>query len=111
MLGEANTQIKDFLTALKSFLAESDMMSYLVNISARLDLLKKILKPKGTIFLHCDPTASHYIKLIMDNIFGVKNFRNEIIWCYRGGGVSKKDFAKKHDVIFRYSKTKDYFLC
>ena len=110
MQGEANTQIKDFLTALKSFLAESDMMSYLVNISARLDLLRKILKPKGTIFLHCDPTASHYIKLIMDNIFGVKNFRNEIIWCYRGGGVSKKDFAKKHDVIFRYSKTKDYFF-
>ena len=83
------------------------MFSYLIYMSMRLIEMKRVLKSTGSIYLHCDPTASHYLKIVMDCIFGKKNFRNEIVWCYRGGGVPKSDFAKKHDVIFRYSKTEE----
>ena len=79
------------------------MMSYLIYMSIRIMEIKRLIKRTGSIYLHCDPTASHYIKLLMDCIFGKQNFRNEIVWCYRGGGVPKHDFARKHDVIFRYS--------
>ncbi len=60
--------------------------SYLSYMAARLLEMPRLLKPTGSIYLHCDPTMSHYLKLLMDAVFGRKNFRNEIIWCYRGGG-------------------------
>ena len=78
--------------------------SYLAYMAARLLEIPRLLKPDGSIYLHCDPTMSHYLKLVMDVVFGRKKFRNEIVWCYRGGGVPKSDFARKHDIIFRYSK-------
>lgn len=81
------------------------MFSYLVYMTMRLVEMYRVLKSTGSIYLHCDPTASHYLKIVMDCIFGKGNFRNEIVWCYRGGGVPKSDFAKKHDIILRYSKT------
>ena len=77
--------------------------SYLVYMAARLLEMKRILKPTGSIYLHCDWHVGHYLKLVMDAIFGKSNFRNEIVWAYRGGGVPKKDFPKRHDTIFRYS--------
>ena len=80
--------------------------SYLVYMAARLLELRRVLKPTGTVYLHCDPTMSHYLKLVMDAVFGRRNLRNEIVWCYRGGGVPRHDFARKHDVILRYSFTK-----
>ena len=86
-------------------LTDSDK-AYLIYMAPRLLELHRILKSSGTIYLHCDPTMSHYLKIIMDAIFGRKMFRNEIVWCYRGGGVPKYDFARKHDVLLRYSKTK-----
>ena len=77
--------------------------SYLIYMAIRLLEMKRILKDAGSIYLHCDPTMSHYLKLVMDAIFGRgEGFRNEIVWCYRGGGVPKKDFARKHDIILRY---------
>ena len=79
------------------------MQSYLVFMAVRLLEMQRILKPAGSIYLHCDPTASHYLKLLMDGIFGKDRFRNEIIWSYRTGGVSKNYFARKHDVLFYYS--------
>ncbi len=79
---------------------------YLAYMAIRLIECRRILKDIGSIYLHCDPTMSHYLKLTLDCIFGEQNFRNEIIWCYRGGGVPRNDFAKKHDVLFRYSKNK-----
>jgi len=91
-----------FLQAVRLVHSDS-MMSYLMYMAVRIMELRRILKPSGSIYLHCDPTASHYLKLLMDCLFGKTYFRNEIIWCYRGGGVPKHDFAKKHDVIFRYS--------
>ncbi len=80
------------------------LLAYLSYMTERLLQMKPILKPTGTIYLHCDPTASHYIKVLMDAIFGHAKFRNEIVWCYRGGGVPKSDFARKHDIILRYGK-------
>ena len=77
--------------------------SYLAYMAARLLEMRRVLKPTGSLYLHCDPTMSHYLKLVMDAIFGRRNFRNEIVWCYRGGGVPRKDFARKHDIIFRYA--------
>ena len=79
--------------------------AYLTMMAIRLLEMRRILKPDGTVYLHCDPTESHYLKAVMDSIFGRQNFRNEIVWAYRGGGVPKKDFARKHDIIFRYSQT------
>lgn len=81
---------------------------YLVYMAIRLIECHRILKRTGCVYLHCDPTMSHYIKLLLDCVFGERNFRNEIIWHYGAGLPSKKDFARKHDIIFRYSKTKDY---
>ena len=80
--------------------------SYLAYMAARLLEMRRVLKPTGSVYLHCDPTMGAYLKLVMDAIFGRANFRNEIIWCYRGGGVPRKDFARKHDTILRYSKGK-----
>lgn len=80
------------------------LLAYLVYMVERLLHMKVILRPTGSIYLHCDPTASHYIKVMMDGIFGHQNFRNEIIWCYRQGGRSRKTFAKKHDTLLWYSK-------
>ncbi|MCY3540426.1 MAG: DNA methyltransferase [Gammaproteobacteria bacterium] len=82
-----------------------DMGAYLCFMAVRLIAMKRLLKPSGSIYLHCDPTASHYLKMLMDAIFGRKNFRNEIIWCYEVGGRSKQKFASKHDILLYYSKS------
>ena len=82
--------------------------SYLVYMATRLLEMPRLLKPTGTIYLHCDPTMSHYLKLLMDAIWGRRRFRNEIIWCYSGGGQPEKDFPRKHYVILRYTKSDDY---
>ena len=75
--------------------------SYLVYMAARLLELRRVVKSTGTVYLHCDPTMSHYLKLVMDAVFGRRSIRNELAWCYRGGGVPRYDFARKHDVILR----------
>ncbi len=77
--------------------------AYLVNMAERLIAMKAVLKPTGSIYLHCDPTASHYLKALMDLIFGRDNFRNEIVWCYTGpGSPDMQQFNRKHDTIFWY---------
>ena len=81
------------------------MQSYLQMMYDRLVLMKELLADDGTIYLHLDPKVSHYLKTLMDEVFGKENFRNEIIWCYFGPSHVGQDFPNKHDVIFRYSKT------
>jgi len=81
---------------------------YIEWMKERLWQCYRVLKDTGTIYLHCDWHANHRLRVAMDDIFGEKNFRNELIWCYSGGGVPKKDFARKHDSILRYSKSADY---
>ncbi len=83
-----------------------DMGAYLCFMGVRLIEMRRVLRGDGSIYLHCDPTASHYLKMLMDGIFGAKGFRNEIIWKYGLGGSSKKMFSKKHDVILFYTKSK-----
>ena len=77
-------------------------------MAERLFIMHRILKETGSIYLHCDPYASHYLKLIMDAIFGEKNYRNEIIWHYRRWTAGNKNFQRMHDVLFRYTKSDDF---
>ena len=79
------------------------MQAYLCMMAVRLIEMCRILKDIGSLYLHCDPTANAYLRVLLDAIFGQKNFRNEIVWCYYGGGRPKYDFARKHDTILRYS--------
>ncbi len=81
-----------------------DMGAYLCFMGVRLLEMHRVLKPTGSLYLHCDPTASHYLKLMLDGIFGRKNFRNEIVWCYTGPSNTKRWFPRKHDVILFYAK-------
>ena len=107
LIVEEGGQIGATIQGLQQFLNETPMMAYLVMMAARIVEMHRLLKDTGALYLHCDPSASHYLKIILDAVFGAGNFRNEIVWCYRGGGVPKSDFSRKHDIIFRYSKTKN----
>ena len=86
------------------------MGAFLCFMGVRLLAMHRVLKDTGSIYLHCDPTASHYLKELMDAVFGRRNFRNEIVWCYTQGGRPKDDFPNKHDIILRYSKSGKYTL-
>ena len=86
------------------------MQSYLCMMAVRLLEMRRVLKPTGSLYLHCDPTASAYLRVLLDAVFGAPNFRNEIVWCYAGGGIPRNDFPRKHDVILRYSKSKRYIF-
>ena len=105
-IAETNDELYQIIQASEA-VYDASMRIYLTAMAVRLFEMKRILKPTGSIYLHCDPTASHYLKLVMDSLFGKQHFRNEIVWCYRGGGVPKNDFAKKHGIILRYSKGKE----
>lgn len=76
----------------------------------RLLQMKRVLKKSGVLYIHCDYNLSHYIKIELDEIFGIENFRNEIIWHYNSAPRKKKDFGKRHDTIFRYSKSDGYYF-
>ncbi len=83
----------------------TSMAAYLSMMAVRLVELQRVLKPIGSLYLHCDPTASHYLKIVLDIIFGKRNFRNEIIWHYRKWSTGKFQFQRNHDIILFYSKT------
>ena len=83
---------------------------YLAYMAIRLLACRRILKPTGSLYLHCDPTMSHYLKILLDGVFGEQNFRNELIWSYQTGGSSKKWFGRKHDTVLFYSKTGAYHI-
>jgi len=100
--GDAPVALVELLQGFKQFLGENDMIAYLVMMSARLVELKRVLKPSGSIYLHCDPTAGHYLKIIMDAVFGVNNFRNEIVWRRTGSHNKANRYAPIHDLIFFY---------
>ena len=81
------------------------LLAYLSYMTVRLAHMRVLLKPTGSLYLHCDPTASHYIKVMLDGVFGHANFRNEIIWCYRKWSVAANQFTRNHDVILMYSRS------
>ncbi len=100
---ESGGPVADAMRAFRTFLGHSDMMAYLAMMAPRLLELKRVLKPTGSIYLHCDPTASHYLKMLMDSIFGVTNFRNEIIWKRQSAHADAKRYGSVHDTILFYA--------
>ena len=106
LVQQPNTDVSEMMQALRRFLGENDMMAYLTMMANRLLELRRVLRPTGSLFLHCDPTASHYLKIILDGVFGNEMFRNEIIWKRTSAhaNVGRK-FGVIHDTIFFYSKT------
>jgi len=101
------TAVARILAALREFMGSSDMMAYLVNMAIRFNELWRVLKPTGNIFLHCDSTASHYLKILLDGVFGAENFRNEIIWRRTGANNSANRFGPIHQNILFYGKSAD----
>jgi site-specific DNA-methyltransferase (adenine-specific) len=100
-----NTAVVEMIEALHMFLRHSPMMAYLAMMAPRLVELHRVLKPTGSLYLHCDPTASHYLKMILDGIFGAEHFRNEISWVRSNPkSLSKINFPNCRDILLRYSK-------
>ena len=101
-------KLGDLLEAMRRFLGQNDMMAYLTMMAQRTAELHRVLKPTGSIYLHCDPTASHYLKLMMDAVFGLENFRNEIIWkrtsAHNDVEQGAVHMGRIHDTMLRYSK-------
>ena len=104
-----NTDVSEMMKALVAFLGRNDMTAYLVMMANRLLQLHRVLKPTGSLYLHCDPTASHYLKIVLDAVFGKEQIRNEIIWPRTNAhNIASKHFSRVHDTIFFYSKSDEY---
>ncbi len=97
-------ELAELLDLMVRQFGHNDLSAYLVMMAVRLVELHRVLKPTGSLYLHCDPTASHYLKMLLDMIFGVKNFRNEVIWHYKRWPAKQKNYQRMHDVILFYSK-------
>ena len=102
--GGAPPTVADAIEAMRKLIGESDMLAYLVMMAPRLVELHRVLKPTGSIYLHCDPTASHYLKLLLDAVFGPKNFRNEIIWKRANAHNDPQRFGRISDTLLYYGK-------
>jgi DNA modification methylase len=105
---EQGGRVSQAMQAFRTFLGDSNMLAYLAMMAPRLVELRRVLKPTGSIYLHCDPTASHYLKMMMDAVFGPAMFRNEVIWKRAHAHGSAKRFGPVHDVILFYSKSDQY---
>jgi len=105
VLKSSNTAAAELLRAMRGFLGENDMMAYLAMMTVRLLELHRVLKPTGSLYLHCDPTASHYLKLLLDAVFGPERFLNEIVWKRTTAHNDPKRFGRIADRILFYSKT------
>jgi DNA modification methylase len=101
---EAGGKVSQALQAFRMLLGDGNMLAYLAMMAPRLVELRRVLKPTGSIFLHCDPTASHYLKMLMDAVSGKACFQNEIIWSYRRWPSPSSHFQRMHDVLLFYSK-------
>lgn len=101
-------RVSQAMQAFHTFLSENDMMAYLAMMAPRLVELQRVLKSTGSIYLHCDPTAGHYLKILMDGVFGPVNFKNEIVWKRTHAHGSAKKMGPIHDTILFYSKTNSY---
>jgi len=112
---EGSKKLADLLQAMRTFLGQNDMMAYLVMIAQRMVELHRVIKPTGSIYLHCDPTASHYLKLLMDAVFGPMNFLNDIVWERytrpKGSQFESRKYGTSTDNILFYSKTQNHIFC
>jgi DNA modification methylase len=109
---EAGGRVAEAMRAFRTLLGGTDMLAYLAMMAPRLVELRRVLKESGSIYLHCDPTASHYLKLLMDGVFGATMFRTEIVWkrssAHNDGKQGRKIHGHIHDVILFYSKADDW---
>jgi DNA modification methylase len=104
--GRLPNQIEDALMAFRQLLGENDAMAYLVNMAPRLVELRRVLKRTGSLYLHCDPTMSHYLKVLLDAVFGAEYFRNEVIWKrHNARSVKQAIWPRLHDVLLYYGRT------
>ena len=101
--------VKDMISAFRQFIGQNAMMAYLVMMTPRLVELRRVLKPTGSLYLHCDPTAGHYLKLLLDTVLGKENFKNEIIWkrtnAHSDTTQGATHFGRIHDLLLRYAKS------
>ena len=107
VLNGSNQQLGKLLNALRDALGDNSMMAYLAMMAVRLVELHKVLKPTGSLYLHCDPTASHYLKTLLDAVFGPSNFQGEIIWRRTAAHVTTRRWPRLHDTILNYAKDLD----
>jgi DNA modification methylase len=105
---EAGGKVSEAMQAFRTFLGDSDMMAYLAMMAPRLVELRRVLKPTGSLYLHCDPTASHYLKMLLDAVFGPERFLNEIIWKRTSAHSAANRWNVVHDVLLFYSRSDDY---
>jgi len=115
LLHQPNTNIAETMQALRHFLGENDVMAYLTMMANRLVELHRVLKTTGSLYLHCDSTASHYLKILLDTVFGPENFRNEVIWLRsrnpKGSQHEAKRYSPDTDTILFYAKSDNAKLC
>lgn len=108
LIEQGEPKVSNMIGCFVNLLGRNQVTAYLVMMTVRLYELHRVLKPTGSLYLHCDPTSSHYLKLVLDSIFDVKNYRNEIVWHYRRWTGHAKHFLKMHDIILFYSKSNKY---
>src|SRR5689334_3887947 len=106
----AHSDASIMLRAMRSALGENDMMAYLAMMAVRLIELHRVLKPTGSLYLHCDPTASHYLKILLDATFGADRFLNEIVWQRTGAHNDANRFGRVTDSVLLFSKTPNYMF-
>ncbi|MCB9183260.1 MAG: restriction endonuclease [Flavobacteriales bacterium] len=108
LMHQPNTDVAELMRALRSFLGENDMMAYLTAMAIRLLEMHRVLKNTGSLYLHCDPTASHYLKIVLDGVFGNENFRNEIIWMRAmAKGLTTRALPNNHDTLLCYQRSEE----
>lgn len=103
-----NRPLTVMMNAMHSAIGENPLMAYLAMMAVRLVELHRVLKPTGSLYLHCDPTASHYLKLVLDAVFGADNFRNEVVWKRTSSSNNPKRWGPVHDTIFFYSRSPEF---
>src|SRR4051812_6643637 len=112
LVTEAPERLARLVEAMRQMLGTSDMMAYLVMMAPRLVELHRVLKPTGSLYLHCDPTASHYLKALLDAVFGPQRFVNEIVWkrssAHSDAKQGMKRYGRVHDVLLFYTKSSTY---
>ena len=108
VVANAPERLGRLIASMREFLRRNDMMAYLTMMAQRMVELHRVLKPTGSIYLHCDPTASHYLKLLLDAVFGADNFRTEIVWQRTSAHPSAQRWASTYDCILFYTKSNRY---
>lgn len=108
LVTEGPGHVGEMIAALRGFVGTNQMMAYLVMMAIRLVELHRVLKPTGSLYLHCDPTASHYLKVVLDTIFGASNFRNELIWKRQSAHSDSRGYGAVHDTILFYVKSLNF---